>query len=386
MLYVKKEAGTQLTREEDAKLKSLIKEGRKLGLDILAMVKNSVDDTGPNKLDPFPASAVARNQKKIEQALEKRQRAPIKPLFFLANVCTDESWMRPAVEAGVLGLLKRVAELERKLRAERNDNVDSSRLQWCVFGMAELCMQPTAAHLIDIDYFYEIMVKKESSVFEKNMASKALADRMVALGEGFGSELLRVLQDAAVMEEISLQTESNEVISVHIPQRLASVDIMDNLVEIPVAVAGMRLMNCLYLVASSNPSVQQFLAPFKERNFRRFQELYAQNALKEGVGQNVGVKDPVQTILKEYGLLSASQVKMSAMMQTQGRAIYANLQQDTMFRQCQHCKVEESPKKPHSVCSGCRKARYCGPTCAKADWKQHKLECKMPAATKGKKK
>ena len=379
-LYMKKKSGMPMTSEEESKLKALITEGFKNGVDIVAEVEEKLN-MAPEEVEPFPASAVARHQKKVEQALKKGQRAPSRPLFLLANVCTQESWMTPAVEAGVMPMLKRVVESERKFR---KNHADTSQLQWCIFALSELCMHPSAVKLIDIGYFYEMLLCKKSSVYEKNMALKAVADRLVALGPtAYRPELMRVVQDAAVMEELSIQLESNEMMHFHMPDNVEDIHSKDAMIELPVVGTPMRLLQALWLSVPSDAVIRTLANPYKERHFRRFKELFA---MKGGVGQIFAVRDPVQCILKEFGMISAAEFHMNDLSAHQNRVMFNNLKQDTKFRQCQHCKVEESPKKPHSVCSGCRKARYCGPTCAKADWKQHKLECKMPAATKGKKK
>mmetsp|Transcript_9561 Transcript_9561/g.39034 ORF Transcript_9561/g.39034 Transcript_9561/m.39034 type:complete len:630 (-) Transcript_9561:195-2084(-) len=51
----------------------------------------------------------------------------------------------------------------------------------------------------------------------------------------------------------------------------------------------------------------------------------------------------------------------------------------TTYR-CASCGCRLTPKSAQ-VCSGCRRATYCGPTCQSADWSTHKLACTPPTAS-----
>lgn len=46
-------------------------------------------------------------------------------------------------------------------------------------------------------------------------------------------------------------------------------------------------------------------------------------------------------------------------------------------RICGDCLVEESEAVKLSLCSACRRIRYCSPQCQKKDWKRHKMFCKI---------
>ena len=46
---------------------------------------------------------------------------------------------------------------------------------------------------------------------------------------------------------------------------------------------------------------------------------------------------------------------------------------------CMHCKKEKTATNPIQLksCANCLVARYCGPDCQRADWKQHKGQCAL---------
>merc|ERR1712034_89623 len=42
---------------------------------------------------------------------------------------------------------------------------------------------------------------------------------------------------------------------------------------------------------------------------------------------------------------------------------------------CENCKTKEKSKKEFKICLGCNSAYYCGKTCQKAHWPEHKAFC-----------
>lgn len=55
----------------------------------------------------------------------------------------------------------------------------------------------------------------------------------------------------------------------------------------------------------------------------------------------------------------------------------------------QGCRVsapplpDGAPQKKKRICSSCKVARYCGPSCSKADWKVHRVACRAFQAERG---
>jgi hypothetical protein len=49
---------------------------------------------------------------------------------------------------------------------------------------------------------------------------------------------------------------------------------------------------------------------------------------------------------------------------------------DSNAPRCQKCQKQGSDAAPLKRCGACKKATYCGRECSRADWKDHKEECK----------
>ena len=373
MLYGNKKDGAKLSAEDENFLSRMLEFARIAGID---------PDEGLGKFDgsavsvePFPASAVERNLKKVGKALEKGEPAPERPLFFLSHVCSVESWMKPAIEAQIIPLLKRVVAAERKVRMESGRKEDTKRLSWSLYAQAEVCMHPSTHGMVDMNYFFDLLTKKDSSTLEKIISSKAIADELTALQANCNPQLLRIAQDHVVMEELTLLIESNQRIMLYTPNIINGTYLLDNAHNFGVLMSPIRIAYTLLHFARdfrAGPQFTALLGPYKARLLRRFQVLFE---MKQGVGNENGIRDITYPILKAYGL-TKEEHRTPSMMSRGHEMVAANMQEKTVYRKCLTCGKEERPKKPHMVCSACKWARYCDSKCSTSDWKRHKAECK----------
>ena len=223
MSQAKKSQGLKRSPEEEATLEKFNTFASKMGVTPEKIMEDMASNITPTE-DPFPVSSVDRNMKKVQTALKKGERAPIKPLFFLAHACSAEPWMKPAIEAKIIPLLKRVADSERKRRLKLKKSEASSRLFWSVFAQAEVYMHPDTLDLVDLQYFFDLLNDKNATLLEKSVCGKALADHLGAAHQlSYArevAELMRVVKNAPVMEQLTQLIESNDTAIWHVPVRL----------------------------------------------------------------------------------------------------------------------------------------------------------------------